>query len=127
MPNKRTEGNFWITRNHGFLSNSFDQLSSSAVFVRCQFSRSLCFSLGSGRSSFRLNASLICFASLLSQLEWQKLAKIATQVFVCRFCQFHDKCVVFVRNCKIVNSIQYKIQYIPCNRALIAKETLFLT
>ena len=44
-----------------------------------------------------------------------------------RICYFRDKCVVFACNCKFANSIQYNIQYVPCNKALFAEETLFLT
>ena len=46
------------------------------------------------------------------------------QVCICYFC---DKCVVFAQNYKFANLIQYNMQYIPCNSALLAKETLFLT
>ena len=34
---------------------------------------------------------------------------------------------VFLRNCKIVTLIQYSMQYLPCNSALLAQEILFLT
>ena len=37
-------------------------------------------------------------------------------------CYFRDKFVVFPHNCKF---IQYNMQYIPCNTALLAQETLF--
>ena len=40
---------------------------------------------------------------------------------------FCDKCVVFARNGKFGNSIQYNMQYVPCHRPLFAQETLFLT
>ena len=40
-----------------------------------------------------------------------------------RICYFRDKCVVFARNCKFANIIQYNMQYIPCNSALLAQET----
>ena len=48
------------------------------------------------------------------------------------FCQarvyyFRDKCVVFARNCKFANLTQYDMQYMPCNSAFLAQETLFLT
>ena len=48
------------------------------------------------------------------------------------FCQarnyyFSHKCVIFVRNCKFANQIQYIMQYVPCDSALLAQETLFLT
>ena len=45
------------------------------------------------------------------------------QVHICYFC---DKCDVFAGNCKFANLIQYNMQYIPCNNALIAQETLLL-
>ena len=49
-----------------------------------------------------------------------------------RFCQAHicyfgDKCVVFAHSHKFANSNQYDMQYVPCNRALFAQESLFLT
>ena len=37
-----------------------------------------------------------------------------------RIYNFHDKCVVFARNFKFANLIQYNMQYIPCNSALLA-------
>ena len=40
---------------------------------------------------------------------------------------FRDKCVVFVGNRKFANLTQLNMQYIPCNSALLAQETLFLT
>ena len=42
-------------------------------------------------------------------------------------CYFRDKFVVFARNCKFANLIQHNMQYIPCNSALPAQETLFFT
>ena len=44
-----------------------------------------------------------------------------------RIHDFRDKCVVFARNRKFANLIQYKMQYLPCNRALLAQETLRTT
>ena len=41
-------------------------------------------------------------------------------------CYFCDKCVVFARNCKFANLIQYDMQYIRFNNALLAQETLSL-
>ena len=38
-----------------------------------------------------------------------------------------DKCIVFARNCKVANLIQYNMQYIPCNNDLLAQESLLLT
>ena len=43
------------------------------------------------------------------------------------FCDFRDKCVVFACNFKFANLIQYDMQYIPCNNALLAQETLLLS
>jgi len=48
------------------------------------------------------------------------------------FCQariynFRVKCVVFARNRKFAKLTQWNMQYIPCNSALLAQETLFLT
>ena len=40
---------------------------------------------------------------------------------------FRDKCVVLARNRKFANLTQCNMQYIPCNSALLAQETLFLT
>ena len=37
----------------------------------------------------------------------------------------HDKCVVLARNLKFSNLTQQNMQYIPCNSALCAQETLF--
>ena len=42
-----------------------------------------------------------------------------------RIYNFRDKCVVFARNRK--KSTQWNMQYILCNSALLAQETLFLT
>ena len=44
-----------------------------------------------------------------------------------RICYFCEKCVVFACNCKFANSIQYNMQYVLCNSALHAQETLFMT
>ena len=44
-----------------------------------------------------------------------------------RIYSFRDKCVVFARNCKFSNLTQWDMQFIPCNSALLAQETLFLT
>ena len=46
-----------------------------------------------------------------------------------KFCQAHvsdfrDNCVVFASNFKFANLIQYDMQYIPCNNALLVQETL---
>ena len=49
-------------------------------------------------------------------------AKMAMKIFVKR-----DNCVVFARNRKFANLIQYNMQYKPCNSALLAQETMFLT
>ena len=43
------------------------------------------------------------------------------------FCDFLDKCVVFACNFKFANLIQYDMQYIPCNNALLVQETLLLS
>ena len=43
-----------------------------------------------------------------------------------RIYYFRDKCVVFARKSKFENVTQYNMQYIPCNSALLARETLFL-
>ena len=43
------------------------------------------------------------------------------------FCDFRDKCVVFACNFNIANLIQYDMQYIPCNNALLVQETLLLS
>ena len=48
--------------------------------------------------------------------------KMAIQIFV--FC---DKCVAFAHNYKFANLTHNNMQYIPCNSALLAQETLFLT
>ena len=44
-----------------------------------------------------------------------------------RIYNFCVKCVVFARNRKFAKLTQWKMQYIPCNSALLAQETLFLT
>ena len=44
-----------------------------------------------------------------------------------RICYFRHKCIVFAHNCKFANLTQYDVQYIPCNSALLAQETLFST
>ena len=43
------------------------------------------------------------------------------------FCDFRDKCIVFACNFKFANLIQYDMQYIPCNNALLVQETLLLS
>ena len=35
--------------------------------------------------------------------------------------------IAIARNCKFANLIQYNMQYMPCNSALLAEKTLFLT
>ena len=58
---------------------------------------------------------------------WQPFGegKNGHQIFPqARIYYFHDKCVVFARNCKFANLNQ---QYIPCNSAHLAQETQFLT
>ena len=55
-------------------------------------------------------------------------AKMATKIFVNRvFTIFCVKCVVFARNRKFAKLTQWNMQYISCNSALLAQETLFLT
>ena len=44
-----------------------------------------------------------------------------------RIYNFCSKCVVFARNRKFAKLTQWNMQYIPCNSALLAQETLFLT
>ena len=44
-----------------------------------------------------------------------------------RIYNFWVKCVVFARNHKFAKLTQWNMQYIPCNSALLAQETLFLT
>ena len=44
-----------------------------------------------------------------------------------RIYNFRVKCVVFARNRKFAKLTQLNMQYIPCNSALLAQETLFLT
>ena len=44
-----------------------------------------------------------------------------------RIYNFCVKCVVFARNRKFAKLTQWNMQYIPCNSALLAQETLFLT
>ena len=44
-----------------------------------------------------------------------------------RIYHFCDKCIVFAHNSKFANLIQYNMQYILCDSALLAKEALFLT
>ena len=44
-----------------------------------------------------------------------------------RIYNFCVKCVVFARNHKFAKLTQWNMQYIPCNSALLAQETLFLT
>ena len=41
------------------------------------------------------------------------------------FLYFRNRYVVFARNFKFANSIQYNMQYIPCNNEILAQETLF--
>ena len=51
-------------------------------------------------------------------------AKSPIKIFVRRY--FCDKCVVFTRNFKFSNLIQYNMQYKICNNVLLAQETLLL-
>ena len=44
-----------------------------------------------------------------------------------RIYNFRIKCVVFARNRKFAKLTQWNMQYISCNSALLAQETLFLT
>ena len=44
-----------------------------------------------------------------------------------RIYNFCFKCVVFARDRKFAKLTQWNMQYIPCNSALLAQETLFLT
>ena len=50
-------------------------------------------------------------------------AKMPTTFFQVHICYFRDKCVVFARYCKFANLTHYNMQYVPCNRALLAQET----
>ena len=62
---------------------------------------------------------------------WQKLAaflrKWPYKLSSSAYLLFCDKCVVFARNYKFANLAQYSMQYIICNSAFLAQETLFLT
>ena len=53
--------------------------------------------------------------------EWSQIFRLV------RICYFRNKCVVFARNSKFANLTQWNMQYIPCNSALLAQKTLFLT
>ena len=70
---------------------------------------------------------------LLWNSGWQKLAafrreqKWPQQFLSDVISYFRDKCVVFARKCKFTSLIEFKMQYISCNSALLAQETLFLT
>ena len=44
------------------------------------------------------------------------------QAYIYNFC---DKFVIFARNRKFANLTQIDMQYIPCNSAQLAQETLF--
>ena len=44
-----------------------------------------------------------------------------------RIYNFCDKCVIFACNRKFANLTHWNMQYIPCNSALLAQETLILT
>ena len=59
---------------------------------------------------------------------WQPFGegKNGHETFVKRNYYFRDKCDVFARNCKFGNLTQHKMQYLPCNSALLVQETLFL-
>ena len=54
-------------------------------------------------------------------------AKMATKFSSGAYLLFCDKFIIIARNCKFANLIHYNLQYIPCNSALLAQETLFLT
>ena len=49
--------------------------------------------------------------------------KMATKVFARRIFAIFATNASFLRI--VANSIQYDMQYVPCNRALFAQETLF--
>ena len=66
------------------------------------------------------NTLLLCRVAEVGSLSAR--AKMAIQIFVGRVFATFSKCVFFARNCKLANSIQYNMQYIPC--ALLAHETL---
>ena len=71
--------------------------------------------LGSSSTPQNLWPSIIC----------KKLAAFRKWPHKVRICYFRDKCLVFARNCKFANSTQHNMQYISCNSALLAQETLF--
>ena len=56
---------------------------------------------------------------------WQKLAafrreqKWPQNFRQARICYFHDKCVVFARNCKFAHLIQYNMQYTYMQKRVI--------
>ena len=66
---------------------------------------------------------------------WSEVKNLLQKIASTRECSnattsiyyFRDKRVVFARNRKFANLIQYKMQYLPCNRALLAQETLRTT
>ena len=84
---------------------------------------------------FAPDERLPSFATLLTI--WMRVAEVGgllasakmpiRKIGQARICYYRDKCVVFARNCKFAISIQYDMQYIPCNNALLAKETLLLS
>ena len=71
----------------------------------------------------------ICFSLRHGGRSWQPSGegKNGNKMFVRLFCYFRDRCIVFAHNCKFANSIQYVMQFISCNSAFLAQETLFLT
>ena len=70
---------------------------------------------------------ILCPSLVLIPPGWQKLAAFQLGQKWPLNCYFHDKCVIFAHNCKYANSIQYNMQYTPCNNALIAHKTLLLS
>ena len=68
-----------------------------------------------------------------NQPGWLKLAAFRRmQKWPQNFRQAHvlslrQICRLFARNCKFANLIQCNMQYTPCNKALLAQETLLLS
>ena len=59
---------------------------------------------------------------------WQPFGKRKNghKIFVRPYLLFCDKFILFARDCKFANPIEHNTQYIQCNSALLAQETLFL-
>ena len=104
-------------------SQLVQELSEDRVWRKCTFKKLLIKSKHSNNMKF-----LILSSDRVAELgSLSSGAKMEMKIFIKRvFTIFASNASFFARNRKFAKLTQWNMQYIPCNNALLAQETLFL-